>query len=398
MKDSENGTGKFKETLPEELSRESTTKDLVPTNIKIKFDTQIADLRSIKLNNSYLGMATTLDKFSNMIKTPEYLQAMRLQAKTIQDSIAPAVQTLATPEYMQTMQLQMETIKNVISPIVQAMNTPEYLQKIQSHLLLFSSVILKIVANYKFNFNYLDNFRKVFSGIAEIIAASNHYNLTTVFERLGEVFDFDKRKRSEKIYLNTMYESQWVPYFRTDSAHFELYGIFEIVARTRTASKSRKNQIDTFIFTTYNKAKMNSFKKEWRAAGLDYGVKKLLCQAIDCYNDKKYGLTVAAITPLWERIITQKANKSEKFKGDDIKECFITLTDYNDMPDIINQFYSNFIMGTCYSLSESSMEYPKRNAVSHGWFEKYPTRKMALNAILFTDLLLSLDVIKTGEE
>ena len=245
------------------------------------------------------------------------------------------------------------------------------------------------------NFTYLENMRNSFSNLSTLMETWNKSVFAGLFEQWEDLFKFSDWKLSEELYLNTMYEAQWFPYFTGHVKHTELYGIFEIIERTRPSSKSRKCQIDRHIFNYFTKTKLREIKRAWRATNLTSAKKKLLCQAIDSYIDKKYGLTVSAIVPLWERIIAQMANSPCSFKSEEIKKCFHKLLENNAIPTIINDFYINFLASTCYSSSEVSTEYPIRSAVAHGWigFDKYPTRKMALNAILFTDFLFNLDAV-----
>ena len=41
---------------------------------------------------------------------------------------------------------------------------------------------------------------------------------------------------------------------------------------------------------------------------------------------------------------------------------------------------------------------PGRHGIAHCWYNKYPTKKAALNAILFTDFLLNLQAREETEE
>ena len=41
---------------------------------------------------------------------------------------------------------------------------------------------------------------------------------------------------------------------------------------------------------------------------------------------------------------------------------------------------------------------PGRHPVAHSWYNSYPSKKMALNAILFTDCLINISELQTMEE
>ena len=325
--------------------------------------------------------------FANELKAAQTL-SLNSSLENFKNALTPLISSINTSDLLQATQV---SFQNAIAPMLESFGSQKMIQAQINFLSSISSAISKI--GLDFRFDYLENIRNSFSGLSKIIESYSHTMFSNYFANWGKIFEFQNLKFSEKLYLNTMYESQWFPYFTDSLEHTELYGIFDIVHRTKP-SKSRKNQINRFIFNSFNKTKLNNMKKEWRKTVLNNGMKKLLCQAIDSYNDKKYGLTVSAIVPMWERIITQMANEPNKFKSKEVKQCFDNLLDNNDIPKVIDRFFDSFLMGTCYSISEISTEYPKRDAVAHGWFENYPTRKMALNAILFTDFLLRLESIE----
>ena len=49
-------------------------------------------------------------------------------------------------------------------------------------------------------------------------------------------------------------------------------------------------------------------------------------------------------------------------------------------------------MYSCYSVEEVIDDVPGRNSSAHSWYSEYPSKKAALNAILFTDFLLRLEL------
>ena len=51
-------------------------------------------------------------------------------------------------------------------------------------------------------------------------------------------------------------------------------------------------------------------------------------------------------------------------------------------------------MYQCDTSADYIPDVPGRNAIAHGWFPEYTSKKAALNAILFTDFLLHLDKLE----
>ena len=57
-------------------------------------------------------------------------------------------------------------------------------------------------------------------------------------------------------------------------------------------------------------------------------------------------------------------------------------------------FFDEYIMYNCESVEEVKEDVPGRNSSAHSWYNKYPSRKAALNAILFTDFLLDIEPLE----
>ena len=74
----------------------------------------------------------------------------------------------------------------------------------------------------------------------------------------------------------------------------------------------------------------------------------------------------------------------------ELRDAVAKLVEENQSSSTISAFYDTCIMYPCNSPKEAKPDVPGRHAVAHGWFERYPTKKAALNAILFTDFLLRL--------
>ena len=75
------------------------------------------------------------------------------------------------------------------------------------------------------------------------------------------------------------------------------------------------------------------------------------------------------------------------------KNNLLQLIKNNDFDKIFSDFCETFIYYNCSSPEEVKKDVPGRHAIAHGWYRTYPTRKTALNAILFTDFLIDLKPI-----
>lgn len=94
---------------------------------------------------------------------------------------------------------------------------------------------------------------------------------------------------------------------------------------------------------------------------------------------------------MWEGLIADMANLEGKAGPKQLKEAVKQFTEANDYTDAIAQYYDNFVLYHCYNPDQVKSDSPGRHYSAHGWwYSNYPTKKAALNAILFTDFLLAV--------
>ncbi len=165
--------------------------------------------------------------------------------------------------------------------------------------------------------------------------------------------------------------------------------MIDIVGSTRK-SKNRVKKIDRALYGYYTKSVIEGMKKEWRGLDLPEYLMRILHQAVQAYHRKEYAITVIVLSTQWEGIIYRKAHDNGRKSTQKTKEYFSTLASQNNYLEIFKSYYDNFIMYNCNSPEEAIADVPGRHSAAHGFYEKYPTRKAALNAILFTDFLLRL--------
>lgn len=194
-----------------------------------------------------------------------------------------------------------------------------------------------------------------------------------------------------KLYLEEMYDARWFPYIGWDADVSLAIVIFEIIDSTRK-SKNRTQKIDKAIFQYYTKTEIEMLRKTWRAVNISKPKLKILNHAVKAYHRKEYALTVSTLVALWEGIIAHKANAADNYRvGQQTNTNLKKLIEENDYNAIFFSFCEEFIFYTCRSSNDVKDDVPGRHGIAHSWYEKYPNKKMALNAILFTDFLLKLE-------
>ena len=214
--------------------------------------------------------------------------------------------------------------------------------------------------------------------------------LTNILESIPDIeFDYDK---VNDIFLKAMFDARWFPYAGWIDDFKIADAMFEILNSSRV-SKNRAKRIDKLIFSYYDKNRINNFKRTWRQMNLPMYMTRILVQSVQAYHRREYALTVSALSTLWEGIIQEKMNDDSYRISKRTRENLAKLIEENDFNKIISSFCNEFIFYDCNKPEEVKSDVPGRHSIAHCWYDAYPNRKMALNAILFTDFLLGLKCI-----
>lgn len=254
-----------------------------------------------------------------------------------------------------------------------------------------SDSIVRIATGYT---ESLSKIGSIASNIISFLDRIDYSPLVRIAETLSR-FDFGKFQANlERIYYEALYGAKWFPHAvcTTNLKLFE--DINDILASTRSGSQNRTKKLDKVIFSYYNKKTLTELKRLWKGKDLPPHIKRILGQAIDAYKRKEYALTVSALATLWEGFIEEKAATEVGYrKGKKIKEELAQLLKENSCSSVAQLFCEEYIFYDCCKPSEVKADVPGRHCIAHSWYDDYPNRKTALNAIIFTDFLLGLDIV-----
>lgn len=221
--------------------------------------------------------------------------------------------------------------------------------------------------------------------------------LARILENIRAIgFDFDY-KEINKIFLKAMSDAKWFPYAGWIADYTMVDEILEILDTSR-ASKNRIKRIDRLIFSYYNKDEINNLKRGWKQMNLPSYMIRILVQSVQAYHRREYALTVSALSTLWEGIIQEKAKDDSYRVSKKTRENLKKLIEENEFDRIFSSFCEEFIFYDCKKAEEVKPDVPGRHGIAHCWYNTYPNRKVALNAILFTDFLLRLKPLDKTEE
>lgn len=220
------------------------------------------------------------------------------------------------------------------------------------------------------------------------------FDFNPLFESLNSLSipELDPEK-IKQVYLHEMFDAHWFP-GTIWSADLKLtLDVVDVIGSTRK-SKNRVRQIDRAVYGYYTKSVIESMKKEWRKLDLPEHLMRILHQAVQAYHRKEYAITVIVLSTQWEGIIYSKAHDNGRKDTKKTKRYLAALAEQNNYLEIFKSYYDEFIMYNCNSPAETIVDVPGRNSAAQSFYETYPTRKAALNAILFTDFLLSLEPLE----
>lgn len=239
----------------------------------------------------------------------------------------------------------------------------------------------------------MQGIQTITSGLGKWLQTVDFSPLVSILENIQDIgFDFDYEEVNE-IFLKAMFDARWFPYAGW-IADFRIVDAMLEILNTSRVSKNRVNRIDRLIFSYYDKEEINNFKRRWRQMNLPSYMTRILVQSVQAYHRREYALTVSALSTLWEGIIQEKMNDNSYRISRRTRENLGKLIEENEFDKIFASFCDEFIFYNCTKPDEVKSDVPGRHSIAHCWYDTYPNRKMALNAILFTDFLLELKPIE----
>lgn len=271
----------------------------------------------------------------------------------------------------------LENLQNILKPLQDAMQKYQsYSSRLSESLLYFASAV--------------DSMKSLTEQLVKV-------NLAPFLEALKQArfaFDFDLY---EKQHYSLMLEARWFPFSIHHRGISIIIDLSDIVSHSRQ-SNVRIKKIDKCIFAYFSNTEIEQMRKSWRQYQLPHFILRMLNETVRAYNRKEYATTIAVLSSLWEWIIADKVADYKYRTSNGSKKSFRSLVDANAFPSILADFYDTYIMYNCKSPADTKKDVPGRHAAAHGLYMCYPSKKAALNAIIFTDFLLSLQPVMTEEQ
>lgn len=189
-------------------------------------------------------------------------------------------------------------------------------------------------------------------------------------------------------------EANWCPYIGEITDSSVVFDIFKMIAECGNDADNFKENIDKLLLDYYDDKEITEIKNSWEKCSYDDVYKQLLAEAIDNFICKKYASTCVLLTSLYGRLIFIKTGLVfDREYGDKVKVGFKKLLPQNNDKEKFFNYLDKEVLYQCNKLEDIRDESPGRNELMHGWYNNYPSRKKALNAIIMTDFILSLPKI-----
>lgn len=316
--------------------------------------------------------------------SPATLSVIRLTQSNV-NSILKASATITTP-MVDSILKRMSMISASTKPLV------EHVLKESSMLSDLSSTLTKLAMSYTQSLSSLS------VAIQSMITLFSQID----YKPLLEIQCILPNLELDDIYLKELCKARWFPVrIMMESTSIDFFvDIMNVIDDTKLDSESRIKKLDKIFIDYYDKNTLNGLKKSWKTLNnIPPHIKRILSETIEAYNRKQYALTVCALVTLWQGVIQEKAIGKQEWRTDEkTRKEFKALITANDCNNFIQHYFDEYIFYSCNSSDNVKDDVPGRNSVCHSWYIKYPTRKTALNAILFTEFLLGLSPVKKEQK
>lgn len=224
------------------------------------------------------------------------------------------------------------------------------------------------------------------------------WSLSWLDDLTAALKNLDQASEYADIYFRAMYKAQWFPYIGQIYTDVPLIAeINDVLEHTRD-SKNRVKKIDKVLYDYFDVAEIKQIAARWREVDQPESIKRIMLQTLKAFHRKEYAMVVIPLCTLWEGMICDKTDNPSHRSSKAIKADFSELSRNNGDGEIVSAYVNEFIFYECREKDAIKEDVPGRHGIAHGWYNRYPTRKAALNAIAFTDYLTQLNPSEGGSQ
>ena len=260
---------------------------------------------------------------------------------------------------------------NTLNQFVNTMISPDVVSALQQT----ASQVEAIVSPLR---NVLSSIsEKFFSPLQELWA-------TIDFDEIHQSFLEKERKGIEQM----LYDTKWFMFSAEIAVGNFVLDVVEIMQNKRI--KNHSKHINAVVYKYVTQDSIDEIKRDWKSRQISKHIKRILCEALDAYKHKRYASTTIILSNMWQGMVADLSGYDDYRTHNKTKEQFAQILKEGNASQVVIQFFNEYIWKDCHSPEDVIDDIPGRNAIAHGWLmkAKYPSRKTALNAILFTHFLM----------
>lgn len=247
--------------------------------------------------------------------------------------------------------------------------------------------IFKTLATLTIRTDLLPKIENINSPLLEMAKQIQKYSLTNI---LKEIYLPNFPKSINDFYSTLLYKTGWFPSPRllNESDIYEPLRVIQVTSRGE--SKRREKRVDKVIIEYFTKQEIEKIQKEWNKLNIENYKKRAMRESINAYLRGEYILTISTLVPMGEDFIKEDKREIKQKRHKKVKDEFRGKVESLKMHPLIADYFENYMMSTCYTVEDRIEGIPNRHGVAHFKYKSYPTKKEALNSILFTDTLIDL--------
>lgn len=340
-------------------------------------------------NNDLLLMSSSIRKsILKSITNPYSISSMFADREKIERLFAPSIKIVAS-----------ETVRRPLDLSNQMFRESEAMEKLRTSIAnnvkfavlnseLFSQVT-DISKNYLKTVGIINKMNIPKFEIPRLFICDDLYK--GIFESVKKICRQipDLSSRITDYALVSLFDSKWCPWALSCNPILSIHEILAINSNKRLSVNGRISRIDDLIFSTITERTLNSIRKRWNVSKIDLALKKLALESLRAYRKKNYGSASIVLSALWEGIIKDVSHIDKHVGTRELKSSLEKLSKGSDA-EYTYWYYKEALLEECDKKENRNKDVPNRHGNQHSVFNGYPSKKSALNAIFFTDYLISL--------
>jgi hypothetical protein len=241
--------------------------------------------------------------------------------------------------------------------------------------------------------NTLSQIKAIMNPLSDILATMSEQLFRSLRKHWAalclDTSDYLLLEKERKYIEDILFASKWFMFSPNIAVASFVFDV-ATVSRNRRIRNYDKH-IGALVFKYITQDIINEISHDWQSRCVSRQIKRVMRESLCAYKQKKYASTVTLLSSLWQSIIADLYNYNGYRTDKKTKNQFATIVAEANAPEVISKFHNEYIWGDCCSVNDVIDGIPGRHAIAHGWLieYKYPSRKTALNAILFTNFLMS---------